>query len=70
MSPLGVVKLTCSLIAFKEDADHEKEVLINVGMMRRIVRAIKALSSNFQFFVCSGGTRVYLPWPSNYNLIP
>jgi hypothetical protein len=67
MFPVGIIELTCSSIAFKEDPDHEKEVLINVGMMRRVVRAIRALSTNFQFFVYPGGTRVSLPCPSNQN---
>lgn len=48
------------MTAFKENADdHEKEVEINVGMMRRVVRAVKRLSSNFRFFVYPGGTRGY-----------
>lgn len=46
--------------AFKEHKDVEHEVPINVGMMRRTVCAIKQLSSNFQFFVYPGGTRVCL----------
>jgi nucleoside-diphosphate-sugar epimerase len=44
--------------AFKEHAHPEKEVEINVGMMRRVVRAVKVLSPNLQFFVYPGGTRV------------
>jgi hypothetical protein len=44
--------------AFKEDKDPEKEVALNVSMMRRVVRAVKILSKSFQFFVYPGGTRV------------
>ncbi|CAO2649851.1 Nn.00g011430.m01.CDS01 [Neocucurbitaria sp. VM-36] len=47
------------LIAFKENSDHEREVEINIGMMRRVVRAVKILLSNFKFFVYPGGTRGY-----------
>jgi hypothetical protein len=45
--------------AFKDDKDSEKEVEVNVGMMRRVVRAVKHLSSSFRFFVYPGGTRGY-----------
>ncbi|KAH7377360.1 hypothetical protein BKA66DRAFT_572159 [Pyrenochaeta sp. MPI-SDFR-AT-0127] len=45
--------------AFKENPDSEKEVEINLGMMRSVVRAVKKLSSNFKFFVFPGGTRGY-----------
>jgi hypothetical protein len=34
---------------------------MNVGMMRRVVKTIAKLSSNFQFFVYPGGTRVEIP---------
>jgi hypothetical protein len=44
--------------AFRDNPDPEKEVEINVAMMRRVVRAVKSLSSKFQFFVYPGGTRV------------
>ncbi|KAF1846254.1 uncharacterized protein K460DRAFT_386550 [Cucurbitaria berberidis CBS 394.84] len=45
--------------AFKDNPDSKKEVEINVGMMRRVVRVVKNLSSNFKFFVYPGGTRGY-----------
>ncbi|KAF2866260.1 hypothetical protein BDV95DRAFT_611724 [Massariosphaeria phaeospora] len=45
--------------AFREDSDPEKEVEINVGMMRRVVRAVKSLSTSFKFLVYPGGTRGY-----------
>ncbi|KAH7070673.1 hypothetical protein BKA63DRAFT_82733 [Paraphoma chrysanthemicola] len=45
--------------AFKEEKDVEKEVEVNVGMMRRVVRAVKNLSRDFKFFVYPGGTRGY-----------
>jgi hypothetical protein len=44
--------------SIKEDADNEREVEINVGMMRSVVRAVKSLSINFKFIVYPGGTRV------------
>jgi hypothetical protein len=44
--------------AFKEISDSEKEVEINVGMMRHVVQALIVLSPNLQFFVYPGGTRV------------
>lgn len=31
---------------------------MNVGMMHRVIRAVKGLSNRFQFFVYPGGTRV------------
>jgi hypothetical protein len=34
---------------------------MNVGMMRRVVKTIAKLCSNFQFFVYPGGTRVETP---------
>ncbi|UPX11932.1 uncharacterized protein EKO05_0002516 [Ascochyta rabiei] len=46
-------------LAFKSDADSEKEIQTNVGMMRRVARAVKSFSVNFQFFVYPGGTRGY-----------
>ncbi|KAF2116832.1 hypothetical protein BDV96DRAFT_572944 [Lophiotrema nucula] len=45
--------------AFKEVSDPEKEVETNVGMMRRVVRAVKRVSPGFKFFVYPGGTRGY-----------
>ncbi|KAH4936473.1 hypothetical protein HBI39_113210 [Parastagonospora nodorum] len=45
--------------AFKGDADYKREVEVNVGMMRRVVLAIKNLSPKFKFFVYPGGTRGY-----------
>ncbi|KAF2464835.1 uncharacterized protein BDR25DRAFT_271051 [Lindgomyces ingoldianus] len=45
--------------AFKQEDDELKEVDVNVGMMRRVVRAVKKLSLNFKFFVYPGGTRGY-----------
>jgi hypothetical protein len=55
-----VVQQDSCYAAFKEDKDQEKEAQLNVAMMRRVVRAIKALSHNFKFFVYPGGTRVCL----------
>jgi hypothetical protein len=51
------------VIAFKDNSEPIEEVEINVGMMRRVVKTIAKLSSNFQFFVYPGGTRV---WTSIY----
>jgi len=51
-------KLTKLLAAFKGDADYKREVQVNVGMMRRVVLAVKSLSPAFKFFVYPGGTRV------------
>jgi hypothetical protein len=51
--------------AFKEHEDNEQEVALNVGMMRRVVRAVKALSPAFKFFVYPGGTRVRYLFPPN-----
>jgi nucleoside-diphosphate-sugar epimerase len=52
-----------SIAAFKEIRDNaEEEARTNVGMMRRVVRAIKRLSPSFRsdgFFVYPGGTRGY-----------
>ncbi|KAF2677397.1 hypothetical protein K458DRAFT_378261 [Lentithecium fluviatile CBS 122367] len=45
--------------AFRDNPNPEKEVEINVGMMRRVVRAVKKLSSNFKFVLYPGGTRGY-----------
>lgn len=53
--------------AFKEEKDQEKEAQLNVAMMRRVVRAVKALSRNFKFFVYPGGTRVCLSLASNFS---
>ncbi|PSN63645.1 hypothetical protein BS50DRAFT_499514 [Corynespora cassiicola Philippines] len=47
-------------MSFKEvPANHEEEVTTNVGMMRRLVMAVKSLSPNFSFLVYPGGTRGY-----------
>ncbi|KAJ4296560.1 hypothetical protein N0V90_006605 [Kalmusia sp. IMI 367209] len=52
--------VTKAALAFKEIlGDAVEEVRTNVGMMRRVVRAIKRLSSAFQFIVYPGGTRGY-----------
>lgn len=45
--------------AFKSDGNEEKEVKMNVGMMRRAVRAVMHISSSLQFFIYPGGTRGY-----------
>ncbi|KAF2190411.1 hypothetical protein K469DRAFT_721261 [Zopfia rhizophila CBS 207.26] len=45
--------------AFKQNDDSEKEVQINIGMMRRVVRAIKSFSPTFKSIVYPGGTRGY-----------
>lgn len=57
--------------AFKEVKDPETEVEVNVGMMRRVARAVKNLSSSFKFLVYPGGTRVslYRPVPFSCALL-
>jgi hypothetical protein len=52
-------------LAFKEVKDTEKEVQVNVAMMRRVVRAVKKLSLCFKFLVYPGGTRVSLSMTKN-----
>ena len=58
------------MVAFKDNSEPTKEVELNLGMMRRVVRTIAKLSSNLQFFVYPGGTRVrilfhlYVLWKS------
>jgi nucleoside-diphosphate-sugar epimerase len=51
-------RLKQAITAFKEVKDQEKEVATNVGMLRRVVRAVNSLSRNLRFVVYPGGTRV------------
>ncbi|KAF2646054.1 hypothetical protein P280DRAFT_414972 [Massarina eburnea CBS 473.64] len=45
--------------AFKENLDAEQEVTLNVGMLRRVVLAVKSLCPKFKFLVYPGGSRGY-----------
>jgi hypothetical protein len=46
------------------DEDHVRECELNCAMMKRVADAVNIIAPSLKTFVYSGGTRVWLTYPS------